>query len=78
MSPEEDRLARRLQNFAAAVQAFGEAVRGVSEAFREFAYLLTLAGALTKREARRIIRDWARYNRRPRIFHNGRKPRGNH
>jgi hypothetical protein len=64
-----------LQLFAAAVQAFGEAVRGVSEAFREFAFMITLAGALTKREARRIVRDWARWNRRPPLIHKGRKAR---
>jgi hypothetical protein len=75
VSTEEDRLARRLQTFAAAVQAFGEAVRGVSEAFREFAHVLILAGALTKREARRIVRDWARFNRRPPLIYNGRKAR---
>jgi len=57
------------------MKALGEALSGLSEAFREFALMLSLAGAVTKREVRRLARDRARETRRPPIIHNGRKAR---
>lgn len=68
----------KMQLFAAAFEAFGQAVRGAGHAFRLFAYRFRLASAGTTRERRRIIRDWHRHNRRPALIHNGSKPRRRH
>jgi len=55
--------------FAAAVRSFGEAARGVSQAFRVFAMYARWG------TGRFMMRQWQRANRRPPLIHNGGKPR---
>lgn len=79
MTPAEERTADQLRLVAAAIAAFGESVRGVGRAVRrfclEFDHQIRIAGTRSPKERRRLIRDWQRYNRRPALIHNGRKPR---
>lgn len=74
MTAREEALADQLQLVAAAVAAFGEAVRGVGQAVRRFCFEFSVLTARTKTERRRLVRDWQRYNRRPALIHNGGKP----
>jgi len=55
--------------FAAAVRSFGDAVRGVSLAFRYFAMTVRWG------TSRYLLSKWQRMNRRPPLIHNGGKPR---
>lgn len=75
MTEAAERMVEKIQVFAAALAAFGDAVRGVGEVFRRFAHQYQVAMARTEREKRRLIRDWQRFNRRPALIHNGRRPR---
>lgn len=75
MTEAEERMVEKMQLFAAALAAFGEAVRGVGAVFRRFCHQYQIAMAPTEREKRRLIRDWQRFNRRPALIHNGGRPR---
>ena len=80
MTPSEERTLEQLRLAAAAFAAFGEAVRGVGRAVRRFCLeydhqMGLLIYGTTPSKRRRMIRDWQRYNRRPALIHNGRKPR---
>jgi hypothetical protein len=80
MSPTDERVARQLELAAAAFAAFGDAVRGVGRAVRRFCLeydhqMGLLIYGTTPSKRRRMVRDWQRFNRRPALIHNGRKPR---
>lgn len=68
-----ERLAEQLGMFVAALDAFDEHVAGLSPFFLEFSRQFLAGSAPTTR--RRMLRDWARANRRPSLIHNGRKAR---
>lgn len=80
MTQQQERLVDQIQLFAAALEAFGDAVAGVGRAFRRFALIYSHQRGLlmyrsNPKERRRLLRDWQRFNRRPALIHNGRKPR---
>ncbi len=66
-------LAEQLGMFIAALDAFHEEVAGMTPFFRAFGRAFLAGCGPTTR--RRMLRDWARANRRPSLIHNGRKAR---
>lgn len=75
MTVLQRRIEEEVALVSAAFAAFGAAVRGIRPALRRLAYQFGMLAPITKKQQRRMVRDYQRENRRPALIHNGKKPR---